>query len=733
MNACGCSFGRGHWSCPLAGTRDSLWWWSRRSRGASRSSHRPTVASQRWSRTAGAGSCSRPGTPPASRKPCEPSARPKPRGGWAGTPERSTSDATRRSGTSIGSWASTPGRSRPPRRERRNEVRPVSAEADARPRSRWRIRQVVALGWTGLDQLLSSVSNVVVSLAVARAAGVDGLGAYTVAFALSLVSLGSQRPLTPEPLLAIPASEGPDGHPRRALGAVAMLAVGSATALVLGGLLSNRSELVALAAVIAFVCLQDAYRYVLFRRRRAHLAAVIDAVWLIASVAGWPLITSRGTATTAVLVWGIGAGLSALLGARIAGVLPSPGRAAIRWWSREARPLGGFLALTSIVYAVGGQVTVLGLATVLGEGALGELRAAQILFGPIALATTAISFFALPRLALAMGPILLLKARMTGKPLAGTRIITTLVGVPLVLVVASTQGLVAGVWAMLGQAAIYVWLVWRAAARSLRLVGTRPEPYAVLGVRIDPLGVEQAAEAFDRGHANGRARIVHQCNAYNLLLASKDPTYQTVMNRGDLNLPDGWPAVWAGRRLGVPVGERVAGADLCDAVFRRGIQTGLRHFFYGGTEATLERLLEHLPRNYPGIEIAGVYAPPFRPLTPSERGRITALVNGARPDVVWVGLGTPKQDYWMDEFRDRLDAGVLVGVGAVFDFLSGTRRRAPVWMQRSGLEWAHRLASEPGRLWRRYLLGNPEFALRFAGQLARERLRRNAPSGRVSS
>src|ERR687891_248386 len=612
MNACGCSFGRGHWSCPLAGTRDSLWWWSRRSRGASRSSHRPTVASQRWSRTAGAGSCSRPGTPPASRKPCEPSARPKPRGGWAGTPERSTSDATRRSGTSIGSWASTPGRSRPPRRERRNEVRPVSAEAAARPRSRWRIRQVVALGWTGLDQLL-----------------------------------------------ATPASEGPDGHPRRALGAVAMLAVGSATALVLGGLLSNRSELVALAAVIAFVCLQDAYRYVLFRRRRAHLAAVIDAVWLIASVAGWPLITSRGTATTAVLVWGIGAGLSALLGARIAGVLPSPGRAAIRWWSREARPLGGFLALTSIVYAVGGQVTVLGLATVLGEGALGELRAAQILFGPIALATTAISFFALPRLAaarerlslrvgglvamgsaglvavcvtflflaapllfpilygrgfearpallvplalqmvvgaLAMGPILLLKARMTGKPLAGTRIITTLVGVPLTLVVASSQGLVPAVWAMLGQAALHVCLVWRGAARSLRLVGTSPESYAVLGVRIDPLGVEQAAEALDGGLANGRARIVHQCNAYNLLLASKDPTYQTVMNRGDLNLPDGWPAVWAGRRLGVPVGERVAGADLCGAGFRRGIQTGLRHFFYGGTEATLERPVGHLPR-----------------------------------------------------------------------------------------------------------------------------------------
>ncbi|HZA27295.1 MAG TPA: WecB/TagA/CpsF family glycosyltransferase, partial [Actinomycetota bacterium] len=583
----------------------------------------------------------------------------------------------------------------------------MRAEAPSRqPRSRWRIRQAVALGWTGVDQLLSSISNVVVSLAVARAAGVAGLGAYTVAFALSLVVLGFQRALITEPLLAIPVSEEPDVNPRRGLGAVTLLAAGSAMALVVAGLLSGRSELIALAAVIGFVCLQDAYRYVLFRRRKAHLAAVIDTVWVIASIAGWPLITSRGTPTTAVVIWGIGAGLSALLGAWISGLLPGPGRGAIRWWSREARPLGGFLAVESMFYAVGGQITVLGLAVALGKSALGEWRAAQIMFGSIALVMTAISFFALPRLAavrerlslrvaglvaiastglvaicvtllflaapllfpilygtgleprpallvpmalqmvvgaLAMGPILLLKARMTGKPLAGTRIITTLVGVPLILVVASSQGLVPAVWAMLGQAALHVCLVWRAAARSLRLVGTSPESYAVLGVRIDPLGVEQAAEALDGGHANGRARIVHQCNAYNLLLASKDPAYRTVMNRGDLNLPDGWPAVWAGRRLGVPVGERVAGADLCDAVFRRGIQTGLRHFFYGGTEASLERLVEHLRRSYPGIEIAGVYAPPFRPLTRSERGRITALVNGARPDVVWVGLGTPKQ------------------------------------------------------------------------------------------
>lgn len=552
----------------------------------------------------------------------------------------------------------------------------------------------------------------------------------------------------------------------------------------------------ALAAVLPLICLQDAYRYVHFRRRKPHLAAASDAVWVLASIVAWPIITTVRTPAVAVALWGVGGGLSALFGALVARTAPAPGRAAIRWWSREARPLGGFLALTSVVYAVAGQVTILGLAAILGEEGLGELRAAQILFGPIALATTAISFFALPRLAavrdhltlrvgglvavgsaglvalcvlvlflaapllfpilygsgfearpallvplaiqmivgaLAMGPILLLKARMTGKPLAGTRILTSLVGVPLVLAVASAQGLVAAVWAMLIQAVIYVWLVWRAAARSLHLAEQQPGAYSVLGVRVDPMRLDQAAEIFQPHSSNGGPRVVHQCNAYNLLLASKDAAYRAVMNRGDLNLPDGWPAVWAGRRLGVPVDERVAGADLCDAVFRRGLESGLRHFFYGGTEASLRDLAAVVRGTYPGIEIAGVYAPPFRPITDAEREEIIARINEARPDVVWVGLGTPKQDFWMEEFRHRLDAGVLVGVGAVFDFLAGTKRRAPRWMQRSGLEWLHRLMSEPGRLWRRYLLGNPEFVLRVAGQLGRERLRRKATSRKLAS
>jgi N-acetylglucosaminyldiphosphoundecaprenol N-acetyl-beta-D-mannosaminyltransferase len=665
-----------------------------------------------------------------------------------------------------------------------------------RSERRSKVSHAVALGWTGIDQLLSSVSNVLISLAVARAAGIPGLGAYTVAFTVYLITLGFQRALVTEPLLAIATLADKDHHPRLGLGAAVVMVLPATGIVAIAGLLLDRSELVALAAVLPFVCLQDAYRHVLFRRRQAHLAAASDGIWVVASVAAWPLLASGGTVEVAVIAWGLGGALGLLLAAAATRVAPHPGGQAVRWWGREARPLGGFLAVAHLTYVIGAQVVLLGLAGVLGEGALGELRAVQIFFGPVGLATTAISFFALPRMAsarerlsvrvaglvsigsavlvivcvgclfiaapllfpilygssfvahpallvplalgmvvgaLSIGPILLLKARMTGGPLATTRIAATVIGVPIVLVVAANAGLVAAAWAMLAQATLYVLLVWRGVAKSLRLAGHEPRPYSVLGVRVDPLSTNQAAAAFQPSATNGAPHVVHQCNAYNLLLASREDGYRSVMNRGDLNLPDGWSAVWAGRRLGVPVGGRVAGADLCDAVFRRGIGWGLRHFFYGGTEDSLSQLRQQLQNSYPGIVIVGTYAPPFRQLTDAERAKITHLVNGAEPDVVWVGLGTPKQDLWMEEFRDRLNAHMLVGVGAVFDFLSGTKRRAPSWMQRSGLEWLHRLVSEPGRLWRRYLLGNPAFVLRFSGQLARERLRRLSNSGRLSS
>jgi N-acetylglucosaminyldiphosphoundecaprenol N-acetyl-beta-D-mannosaminyltransferase len=141
----------------------------------------------------------------------------------------------------------------------------------------------------------------------------------------------------------------------------------------------------------------------------------------------------------------------------------------------------------------------------------------------------------------------------------------------------------------------------------------------------------------------------------------------------------------------------------------RSVDKGYRHFLYGGDEALVAALAAQLRQRYPGIRIVGTYAPPFRPLTPTEDAAVVRTINDAAPDIVWVGLSTPKQERWMAAHTGRVGAPVLIGVGAAFDFHAGLKRQAPRWMQRSGLEWLFRLASEPRRLWRRYLLNNPLF------------------------
>lgn len=246
----------------------------------------------------------------------------------------------------------------------------------------------------------------------------------------------------------------------------------------------------------------------------------------------------------------------------------------------------------------------------------------------------------------------------------------------------------------------------------------------VLGVRVDLIGVREALHRFEHTLLDRGCRVVHLCNAHNLLLAAKHERYRTIMNSGDLNLPDGAATVLAGWLLGARPQGRVAGADLLAAVCSWGVDRSVRHFFYGGTPASLEAMISALGSAYPGIKIAGFYAPPFRPLTKEETEEVSRTINEAGAQIVWVGLGTPKQDEWMEAFRGRLDGSVLVGIGAVFDFLSGTRTRAPRWMQCSGFEWLHRLGTEPRRLWRRYLVGNPEFVMRLAVSWARRLVKR---------
>jgi N-acetylglucosaminyldiphosphoundecaprenol N-acetyl-beta-D-mannosaminyltransferase len=236
------------------------------------------------------------------------------------------------------------------------------------------------------------------------------------------------------------------------------------------------------------------------------------------------------------------------------------------------------------------------------------------------------------------------------------------------------------------------------------------------GVRVDAYGFDQAV---DQVIALARQRVpaaVHLCNAYTVACAGRDPSLRALLNQGDCNLPDGMPLVWALRRLGVAIGGRVYGPDLMEAVVDRGREAGLAHYLYGSTPEVVARLEQRLAQRFPGVRIAAAESPPFRPLEPGEVGLLAERVRRSGAHLVWVGLGTPKQDRFVAQHRDTLGVP-LVAVGAAFDFHAGAVRQAPAWLRDRGLEWAYRLAREPRRMWRRYLLGN----LRFAWTVLRRR------------
>jgi N-acetylglucosaminyldiphosphoundecaprenol N-acetyl-beta-D-mannosaminyltransferase len=237
-----------------------------------------------------------------------------------------------------------------------------------------------------------------------------------------------------------------------------------------------------------------------------------------------------------------------------------------------------------------------------------------------------------------------------------------------------------------------------------------PASFDCCGVRIDALSPESARDVLARS-AHGNPRAVHLCNAYTLSLALRDAAYRSVLNASDLNLADGQPVAFVGRRRGhAQMHSSVRGPGLMLDLLERGQETGLRHYFYGSTPEVCARITEVVGERFPAAKVVGIESPPFRPLDESEREELVARIRAARADIVWVGLGTPRQDRFLAEYRSRLDA-TLVAIGAGFDFLAGTKRVAPEWMQRMGLEWVFRLASEPRRLWKRYLVGNTLFVL----------------------
>ena len=211
------------------------------------------------------------------------------------------------------------------------------------------------------------------------------------------------------------------------------------------------------------------------------------------------------------------------------------------------------------------------------------------------------------------------------------------------------------------------------------------------------------------GHLDDlRGKYIYVSNVHTTVMSYENEEYRKIQNGAAMALPDGAPLSSYSRRKGYKQAQRVTGPDLMLELFAISKEKGYRHYFYGATEETLQSMKEVLERDYPGIQIAGMYAPPFRALTPQEDAQIVAKINESRPDFIWIGLGAPKQEEWMYQHMGQLQ-GVLIGVGAGFDYLAGYIKRAPRWMQRMSLEWLYRLLQDPKRLWRRYFTSNVKF------------------------
>lgn len=247
-------------------------------------------------------------------------------------------------------------------------------------------------------------------------------------------------------------------------------------------------------------------------------------------------------------------------------------------------------------------------------------------------------------------------------------------------------------------------------------IGTPPR-FNVQGVGVHALTLEDACSLIVQGAKQRERRYVCCCDAHSISWARRSPAHRRTLNSAYLATPDGMPIVWLGKRSGLGPVNRVYGPDLLQAVCRATVGRDCSHFFYGAGPGTAALLAETLPARFPGLRIAGTFTPPFGPLPEASRQVLAARLREVKPDIFWVGLSTPKQEAFMSEYSGQLDAGIMIGVGAAFDFLSGRVRQAPRWIRGSGIEWLWRLSQEPRRLAPRYLRSAPLFALRAAAQL----------------
>ncbi|MFW6060533.1 MAG: WecB/TagA/CpsF family glycosyltransferase [Phycisphaeraceae bacterium] len=246
---------------------------------------------------------------------------------------------------------------------------------------------------------------------------------------------------------------------------------------------------------------------------------------------------------------------------------------------------------------------------------------------------------------------------------------------------------------------------------------TVPRRFDVLGVHVSAIDLDLAVRQLAHWIEHREAHYICVTGVHGVMESQSSEALRTIHNRAGMVTPDGMPLVWLGRLAGFRGMDRVYGPDLMLRVCEASVARRWRHFFFGGADGVAERLRDRLAQRFPGLLVADTFTPPFRAMTDDEDAALIERINASEADIVWVGLSTPKQERWMAAHLGRLHAPIMVGVGAAFDFHAGLKQQAPRWMQRAGLEWAFRLATEPRRLGRRYLRNNPRFLARIAAQL----------------
>lgn len=230
----------------------------------------------------------------------------------------------------------------------------------------------------------------------------------------------------------------------------------------------------------------------------------------------------------------------------------------------------------------------------------------------------------------------------------------------------------------------------------------------ILGVNVAAIDMDWLLDFTDKNIKELSGDYMCVSNVHTTVTSFEDKSYCDIQNGGILAIPDGGPLSTVGQKRGFKNMKRTTGPSYMGKILKISVQKGYRHYFYGSTEETLEKLHQALQHDYPGIQIAGMYSPPFRPLTEEENHLVVERINETRPDFVWIGLGAPKQERWMAEHQGKIK-GFMVGVGAGFDYFAGNISRAPMWMQKTNLEWVYRLLQDPKRLFRRYWHTNTKF------------------------